>query len=208
MRKRLPRIRLSRHGLTVSAQSLAALPDAGCADPRYFSIQLRICIVGVSVVVYMLLGLHNYDTSLLARPATVARNVSHRDCAKVIHDLPADLTEGRGYYLQLADANLATVYAVSEPFEIKPRDASYPSTCINSTSTTPLPTPTCASLVSASTLLPSTPTSAYLPPIPTPLTPSANLVAGATEFEHGERRSPVWDMPDWLAFFCLGLLMF
>ncbi|KAL1704993.1 hypothetical protein EV121DRAFT_279963 [Schizophyllum commune] len=150
---------------------------------------------------YYDLVLHNYDTSLLAKPTIVARNVSHRDCAKVINNLPTDLTEGRGYYLQLADASLATVYAVSEPFEIKSRDASYPSTCMNSTSTTPLPTPTCAWSTLTSTLLPSTQTSAaYLPPMSTPSPPSANLVAGATSLEPGERRSPVWDMPDWLAF--------
>ncbi|KAI5832127.1 hypothetical protein K523DRAFT_298883 [Schizophyllum commune Tattone D] len=157
---------------------------------------------------YSLFSLHNYDTSFLAKPTTVARNISHRDCAKVINNLPTDLTEGRGYYLQLADASLATVYAVSEPFEIKSRDASYPSTCMNSTSTTPLPTPTCAWSTLTSTLLPSTQTSAaYLPPMSTPSPPSANLVAGATSLEPGERRSPVWDMPDWLAFLCLGLLM-
>ncbi|KAI5890619.1 uncharacterized protein SCHCODRAFT_02679559 [Schizophyllum commune H4-8] len=150
--------------------------------------------------------LHNYDTSLLAKPTTVAHNVSHRDCVKVINDLPDNLTEGRGYYLQLADANLATVYAVSEPFEIKSRDAGYPSTCMNSTTTPPRPTasPTCAFPTPSSTLLPSTPTSAHIPPISTPSTPSANLVAGHADFEHGERRSPIWDMPDWLAFFCLG----
>ncbi|KAL1680402.1 hypothetical protein EV122DRAFT_207888 [Schizophyllum commune] len=156
------------------------------------------------LVSYSLFSLHNYDTSFLAKPTTVARNISHRDCAKVINNLPTDLTEGRGYYLQLADASLATVYAVSEPFEIKSRDASYPSTCMNSTSTTPLPTPTCAWSTPTSTLLPSTPTSAaYLPPISTPSTPSANLVAGDAGLEHGERRSPIWDMPDWLAFFSI-----
>ncbi|KAI4521036.1 hypothetical protein K525DRAFT_167394, partial [Schizophyllum commune Loenen D] len=155
---------------------------------------------------YILISLHNYDFSLLAEPTIVARNVSHRDCVKLIGDLPSDVAAGRGYYLQITDANLATVYAVSEPFEIKSRDASYPSTCMNSTSTTPLPTPTCASLTPASTLLPSTPTSIHLP-ISTPSTPSANVVAGSTGLEPGERRSPTWDMPDWLAFLCLGLLM-
>ncbi|KAL1695524.1 hypothetical protein GGG16DRAFT_109187 [Schizophyllum commune] len=157
---------------------------------------------------YYDLVLQNYDDSLLAKPTILARNISHWDCMEVLN-LAGNLAEGGGYYLQLVDADLATVYAMSEPFEIKSKDAGYPSTCINSTSTAaPRPTrissPTCACSTATFTHAPhmSTPTAA----------PSANavaaLVAGHTELETGERRSPTWDTADWLAFFLLGALMF
>ena len=53
-------------------------------------------------------SLQNYDDSLLMKPTILARNISHWDCTEVL-DLAGNLVEGGGYYLQLADANLATV---------------------------------------------------------------------------------------------------
>ncbi|KAK0210388.1 hypothetical protein DFS33DRAFT_1483488 [Desarmillaria ectypa] len=70
----------------------------------------------------------NPDTSVLTSALAIVAIEPNYDCSKVLTQQQVSMPAATGYVLQLANPlNSSQVYAASEPFEIKPLGAAYPS---------------------------------------------------------------------------------
>ncbi|KAJ2912831.1 hypothetical protein MD484_g7584, partial [Candolleomyces efflorescens] len=70
----------------------------------------------------------NSDPTILVQPLAIIAQQNNFDCSIIITQDQANQAAGQGYQVYLANPlNNTDVYAVSEPFEIKPLGSLYPS---------------------------------------------------------------------------------
>jgi len=66
----------------------------------------------------------NSDPAILAAPEPFMANLKNTDCSETIQ--ASDFTAAQGYQIALANpSNVTDIYAISEPFEIKPKGSAF-----------------------------------------------------------------------------------